>query len=99
MDFFTILTVGAILLLIILFTTMIVVIYNSTSTAIFPQIPNTCPDYWTFNGSTCNASSMNTKPSLSPYTPDKDICKNNDWAQKNNILWDGVSNYNNCPSK
>ena len=50
MDFYTIVTICAILLLIIALTTLGVVISYSTSTQEFPKFKNPCPDYWRLDG-------------------------------------------------
>lgn len=64
----------------------------------FPLHPNMCPDKWTISsdGKTCNlmANGVASKSiSLSTYPS---ICEKYNWAKKQNVNWDGVSNYNGC---
>jgi len=101
-DFYTIVIICAIILLIISLATIGVIIVNGKSSIVFPSTKNSCPDYWTLSNDkkTCQAPSNRVNmgyPTVpSTYTIDTDTCKNFKWAFDNKILWDGVSNINNC---
>ena len=67
----------------------------------FPVHPNICPDLWNINSDnticTPHDQRVNVGPSnLTSYTLTNNICTNHQWAKKNGINWDGVSNYNGC---
>jgi hypothetical protein len=110
MDFYTIVTICAILLLIIALTTLGVVISYSTSTQEFPKFKNPCPDYWILDGKNnkCISNGINngvldtTSTSPPTYKIDKtkslseQLQSSCNWANINQIYWDGVSNYNGC---
>jgi len=100
-DFYTIVTICAILLLIISLVTIGVIITQSSSTASFPSFQTNCPDYWTssIDGKTCTAPSSGINigsPTVGPTYKPTDLCTSFNWAHKNNIIWDSVSNTNNC---
>jgi hypothetical protein len=106
MDFYTIVSIVAILLLIISLTTVGVIMTQSNSNATFPSFQNPCPDYWTYNSvsDTCsmngntNMGSFRTTPTPVSSASSKNLCQSLSWSKTNNILWDGVSNTNiSCP--
>jgi len=108
-DFYTIVTIIAILLLIISFVTLGVIITNTSSTVIFPPLNsiNPCPDFWTLSedGKDCvrnesinqgNDNENNTVPPQIPkFNPSK-MCDNYKTIKTHNIYWDGLSNTNSC---
>ena len=100
-DFYRMTTVIFIIILIVSLVTMFIIMLNANSMATFPSVQNPCPDYWTYNSSDNSCSppsdSINSGKikTPSPYTI-TDVCSNKNWADSNNILWDGVTNYNGC---
>jgi hypothetical protein len=96
MDFYTIVIIIAVVLLILSLTFIGIIINNANASAKFPGSYNTCPDYWSFDGKKCSSNGLNTNNGFTSYTPDSDLCKNFNWAYKNQISWDGVVNTNSC---
>jgi hypothetical protein len=100
MDFYTIVSISAILLLIISLTTIGVVITNSMSTKTFPSYINPCPDYWTLSAdntkcirNNINVGTTNMKQDLvlSKYATLEQKCG---WSSNYNVKWDGITNNN-----
>jgi hypothetical protein len=68
----------------------------------FPLHPNVCPDRWSIDST--DSKNIKCKPnppnpnnySDLPLTDVPNICDKYKWAKKNNVNWDGVSNYNGC---
>jgi hypothetical protein len=99
MDFYTIVIIISVVLLILSLTAIGLLVTNASSTAKFPESYNSCPDYWSFDGTFCKPNkgiNIGTLSNPSAYTPSKDICVNRTWSNDNKISWDGVSNTNSC---
>jgi len=98
MDFYTIVSISAILLLIISLTTIGVIITNSISTKTFPSYVNPCPDYWTLSedNTKCirnniNLGTTSTDLILEKYNTLDTKCG---WASNYGVKWDGITNNN-----
>ena len=82
---------------------------NSTGGTVYPPSALTCPDYWTETEDGCKPGSINKgdydKTDAIDFSPggewEKNLtgsqtCKKRSWAINNDVLWDGISNYNGC---
>jgi hypothetical protein len=132
MESFYIITMIVASVILVLILTFVGILLNSTKTdLVFPPNANTCPDYYTYDGSYCtinsnintgsykttdssgnSTSKFSTDTLVAPYTSNdtyfnpsnnswtstglSKICAQKQWANTNNIMWDGVSNYNSC---
>jgi len=138
--FYKITILVMIVFLILILTVIGILMAKKSNNLVYPPIANQCPDYWTFDGSSCivpnqgvlnssgvmiddaNANTLNgfssvgavpkntaglkteTKNNKTVFKIDfKDpgwagTCDQKKWANKNNIVWDGISNYNTCTS-
>jgi len=96
MDFYTLVIIIAIVILIISLASVgSLVIYGSANSP-YPSYQSQCPDYWTWDGTNCNSSGKNKGLyTTNSYKP-SDLCGNYNWAKKYNVMWDGVSNTNQC---
>ena len=105
-DFYTIVTIIAILLLIISFVTLGVIITNSSSNIVFPPLNgiNPCPDFWTLSGENCltnqnnkgsNNGNISAPTAVPKFNPSK-MCDNYTSIKTHNIYWDGLTNTNSC---
>jgi hypothetical protein len=139
--FYKITILVAIVFLILALTAIGILMSKKANVLIYPPIMNQCPDFWTFDGSSCIVPNKGcpTSTDATKYkdctsnvlngfaninsltvenTPGLMLTKNDDktttlkinfkdskwsgtcdqmkWANKNNIIWDGVSNYNSC---
>ena len=97
MDFYKLVVIIAIVLLIISLAAFGTVFTYGVTDGIFPSYKYKCPDYWSWDGSSCNSSStmranLGNSGSITSYTPKDSVCENKKWAKQNGILWDGVSN-------
>lgn len=123
--FYTVVLAIATAILILILTYIGIQISNkNTSTAVFPPVANSCPDFWSLASdnvscavpttgknkpsSTLNASNVTAGYSATPTAQinftdpgwtaagSSATCSKKTWANKNNIMWDGVTNYNKC---
>lgn len=109
--FYKIVLSVAIIMLIIMLITISVLIQNSTKEVAFPPSALRCPDYWVDSSNGCIPNSVNLGTLSMPTTIDfddnawkigsdyaglSDTCAKRKWANRNKILWDGISNYNSC---
>ena len=117
-----VLSIAAVFYIVIL-TLFGLLMSKSESTAPFPPMKNSCPDYWTSLTDTpgsvlCkpnkNINTIKDISSLPGYSKSNggvvnfadvgwmansgksNACALHSWANKNNISWDGVSNFNGC---
>jgi len=75
---------------------------TSRKESIFPPTTNQCPDFFTFNGTSCvapsslytNISPLDITTSTSIYNPTSttSLCKKKKWAITNSVTWDGITN-------
>jgi hypothetical protein len=127
----------AVVILILVLTFIGISMSASNSSAVYPPIMNTCPDYWDLagDGKSCiipstksslnvggiyDKNTMQLNPNISDKTKTpgfastkdannniinsidftdsnwKGTCDKSRWANSNQIMWDGVSNYNTC---
>lgn len=83
---------------------------NSTGGTVYPPSALTCPDYWTETDEGCKPGTIN-KGNIESTAPidfstggggwddnltGSQTCKKRSWANNNDVLWDGISNYNGC---
>lgn len=102
-DFYTVVSIIAILLLIISLVTLGVIITNGSTSGVFPPVNgiSACPDFWTLSSSgSCQPNGQNTGTSSAPTSvptlnPSK-ICDSYKISKMYNIFWDGVWNNNKC---
>jgi len=96
MDFYKLVIIIAIVILIISLAGVSSLIVYGSSKSPYPPYQSQCPDYWTWNGTKCNVTNQNKGIfKQNDYTP-SDLCSNYNWAKQYNIMWDGVSNTNQC---
>ena len=79
---------------------------STTNVAAYPPVAYACPDYWKSDAKgNCIASNINTgafysgyfiDPNSITYSGRSPICSKQKWAKQNNIVWSGVSEYNQC---
>ena len=99
--FYTITTSTAVVLLILVLAYFGVMTTYYTQDATFPPAALPCPDYWTANADgSCTAGAVNlgalsTGYKLVPKSQGT-TCGQRTWANTNAVVWDGVSNYNQC---
>jgi hypothetical protein len=107
MDFYTIVLAIAVILLIFTLTYIGIKMKYHTQSQPFPPVSNTCPDYWTIDstGKVCyppsnNVNNPNNLTSIqSTNNQSVTICGKNGLklqCNKNQLVWDGVSNYSGC---
>jgi hypothetical protein len=136
MEAFYKITILVFIVFLILALTVIGILMGKKSNAVvYPPVANTCPDYWTQDGSgnciipnqyctvdkaggnySCEPNVLNGMNTVSGTTPGLVVlndpklnkttlqinfqksttCDQKKWAMQNNIVWDGVSNYNSC---
>jgi hypothetical protein len=125
MELFYRIVLGTALVILIICLTYIGIVmgYYKKGAASFPPSSSTCPDYWTYDGTTCslpdgqtknkgndtlinptgititlgtNPSSFNPTDSKWSVGGTSAICNKRIWANQNNIVWDGVTNYTGC---
>lgn len=133
MDLFYIIVLSIAVVLFILILTVVGLMMTSasTSTAVFPPVVNTCPDYWSvgIDASSCAVPLDSTQKNVGSMFGEKDklllssentfgfkknnnnivfsdpgwaksgtsaLCAQQTWANKYNVMWDGVTNYNGC---
>jgi hypothetical protein len=66
----------------------------------FPPTTNQCPDFFTFDGTECNAPPSlytNVEPidittGMYASTTANSLCKKKAWAITNSVTWDGITN-------
>ena len=131
-----VLTVAVIILILVL-TFIGLSMSANNSSATYPPIMNSCPDYWELStdgtkciipssksslniGSIYDKNTMKLTPNITDITKTpgfssskdannniinsidftnsgwKGTCDKSRWANSNQIMWDGVSNYNSC---
>ena len=110
--FYKIVLTVAIIRLIIILITIGVLIQDSSKEEVYPPSALKCPDYWTDSSYGCVHNNINLGTLTSPpaaidfndtswqaagdYVGLSDTCAKRKWANNNNILWDGIGNYNSC---
>ena len=124
--YYTIVLIIAIVVLISSLSIVGVMMTTGSNKIDFPEFQNTCPDYWTLDGTICkppiskinvpnSAAFAGSSPSVAhagvvinqgppPSITSLDlttsnwtsICDKSSWAKMNGIVWDGVSNTNQC---
>lgn len=103
MNFYTATIMVAIILLIIALAFIGVTMNTATKQRTFPSSQNLCPDGWNPSGSSCTygttPANLNTglgarSNNVQNILNQPDICTAKRWSVKNNVQWDGVSNYN-----
>ena len=111
-SFYMIVVLIAVILLILCLTGVGILMGYQDANLVFPPKANNCPDGWTAVGQICTiptafASSTTGLTAAQGYDQAKqtidfskdhwaNICDKKKWANKYNINWDGVSNYNKC---
>ena len=103
------LTVGviAIVILISILTYLGIKMSSMSSEVPWPPATGDCPDYWNFDtsGNNCVASTKNIgslskgysfSPTTISYNGMTSNCSLKKWANENSVIWDGISNYNQC---
>jgi hypothetical protein len=106
MEYYAILIITALIILIATLVYLGVKMTNSTNVVPYPPIAYACPDYWTSDSDgNCIANNVNVgglytgytmKPDKISYTGLNAICSKQKWAQNNNVVWSGISEYNLC---
>lgn len=110
--FYKIVISVAIIFLVVILITVGVMSQNIEKNMVYPPTHLVCPDYWTDISGVCQPGSVNlgkltntSNPidfngtswkSGGNYTGLSETCAKKKWATDNNILWDGISNYNSC---
>lgn len=108
MEYYAILIVVALIVLIGALVFIGVKMTSTTSIAPYPPVAYSCPDYWmSDNTGRCIAGTKNTGSFKQGYTFNPDeiqftgltpVCSKQKWALKNNLVWTGVTEYNQCSS-
>ena len=93
--------IGAMFLVLVICLSLITYA-TSRKTSVFPPSTNQCPDFFTFNGTSCvaptslysNVLPLDITTSTSDYvsTNTKSDCKKKKWAITNSVTWDGIIN-------
>ena len=108
MDQFYLIVLGiAVAILILTLTYIGIKMKYSKQSQPFPPLANTCPDYWNVSdpsGNFCSPSHNINNPTNITRIPSinnsaSTICGSNGLKKlvnTNQIVWDGVSNYNSC---
>ena len=86
--------------LILLLTISGILLHNDKRSQKFPPTHSKCPDGWTHDGEdpgTCErVNGVNVGNAIADYDLKEDPCENKQWADSNNIYWDGLTTYNGC---
>ena len=83
---------------------------KGNNTTVYPPSALTCPDYWTETNDGCQHGDLipNGKEFGTINFKDRgakwaeglgsmsETCAKKSWANNNDVLWDGISNYNGC---
>jgi hypothetical protein len=106
MEYYAILILVAVVILIGSLAFIGVKMSTTQSIAPYPPVAYACPDYWsTDSAGACIAGNVNLGALYSGYTIDPStisytgltpMCAKQRWANTNNIVWTGVSEYNQC---
>ena len=106
MEYYAILIIAALIILLAALAFVGVKMSTSKNLVAYPPVAYACPDYWTDDEKgNCIAGNMNVGGLHKGYTlqPDKviysgltPICAKQKWAQKNNVVWTGISEYTLC---
>jgi hypothetical protein len=106
MEYYAILILIAVLVLLGSLAFIGVKMTSSNNSAPYPPIAYACPDYWKSDDKgNCTAGTMNVgglytgytmQPEKLAYTGLTAICAKQKWAQNNNVVWTGISEYNQC---
>jgi len=109
MGFYSTILMIALVTLILIMTYIGISLYRNRKQSTFPSTYYECPDYWTTNVNEKGEKTGCTAPKTKgvnqqlnindPLPFNADRCKKREWSLKNNITWDGVSNYANCDTK
>jgi len=106
MNFYTLTMMITVIILIGLLTWIGITMTSAKKQQVFPSIQNLCPDGWTSDNlgyctQPLNTLSPNRLPAGNTGNTISDIlnytggiCGAKQWASKNSINWDGVTNYN-----
>jgi hypothetical protein len=109
--FYKIVLSVAIIVLILMLIAITIMMQNANKEVAFPPSALKCPDYWIDSSFGCSPNSVNLGTLANPTTIDfdnnswktvgeysglSDTCAKRKWANRNKILWDGISNYNSC---
>ena len=97
----------ALVVLIALLISVGILLNKHSKNTNWPPIQNTCPDYWTEDGSgNCKGETNGLNIGTGAVTSTVDSngnnvtgetrCQKRTWAINNGIMWSGVSNYNSC---
>lgn len=87
--------------LVLVISLSLITFASSRKTKDFPPTVNQCPDFFTFNGTSCVAPSIYTNitplditSATSDYLSTKATsnCKKKAWAVTNSVTWDGITN-------
>ena len=111
-SFYMITVLIAVAALILCLTGVGILMGYQDANLVFPPNANNCPDGWTAVGKICTvptayatsttgltaAQGYNQAAQTIDFSKDTwtNICDKKKWANKYNINWDGVSNYNKC---
>lgn len=106
MEYYIILILAALFILIGTLVYLGLKMSKAQNVAPYPPIAYACPDYWTTDpDGNCIANNINVgglhtgymmQPDKITFTGLSPICAKQKWAQNNNIVWSGVSEYNLC---
>lgn len=106
MEYYAILIVVALVILIGSLVFIGVKMSTTASIAPYPPVAYACPDYWsTDSNGKCIAGNVNVGGLYSGYSMDpgsisykglSPICSKQKWSKTNNVVWSGVSEYNQC---